>query len=80
LSRCQAGSARRFCPDLQGVPASDDLFMALCLDPSALVGQANAGEWWRLGTATFLNASLLHLTLNSWALAFVGAEAEAVMG
>lgn len=61
----------------QGAPAADDFFMALAMDPASVLAN---GEWWRLGSSTLLHAGMLHLTLNCWALSFVGVEAEAVLG
>jgi membrane associated rhomboid family serine protease len=44
-----------------------------------LVGVAE-GEWWRLITASFLHASLLHLGFNMLGLWWFGAPVEAVLG
>lgn len=38
------------------------------------------GEVWRLLTAVFLHAGLLHLVLNTWALLAVGPAVEAIFG
>jgi membrane associated rhomboid family serine protease len=38
------------------------------------------GEWWRLITAAFLHASLLHVAFNMGALAAFGPHVEAAMG
>ncbi len=51
--------------------------MYLGLDPSAVLEQ---GELWRLLTCLSLHSGMAHLTLNSFALAFIGMEAEAVLG
>ncbi len=37
-----------------------------------------AGEWWRLVTAMFLHAGLLHIGMNLWCLIDLGAEVESV--
>jgi rhomboid protease GluP len=38
------------------------------------------GDWWRLITATFLHAGLLHIALNGWALYIIGIDLEAFFG
>lgn len=38
------------------------------------------GEWWRLITAVFLHANILHVVLNMLALAYVGMLLEPVLG
>jgi rhomboid protease GluP len=40
----------------------------------------NAGEWWRLGSAVFLHAGLMHLGFNIIALAQVGPQIEELFG
>src|SRR3989304_581193 len=39
-----------------------------------------AGEWWRLATAVFLHAGLMHLLLNSIALYIFGNLVEGALG
>ena len=39
-----------------------------------------AGEWWRLGTAVFLHAGLLHLFVNSFSLLALGQVLEPALG
>lgn len=39
-----------------------------------------AGEWWRIGTAIFLHAGLLHLVFNMYALYIVGSILEEAWG
>ena len=47
----------------------------------ALIGPAVAnGDWWRLITAAFLHASLLHLGLNMLGLVWLGAPVERYLG
>ena len=58
------------------------------LDDTALVRQGakslphqlELGEWWRLGTASMLHASWLHLVPNLAYLLFVGWRVESVLG
>ncbi len=38
------------------------------------------GEWWRLITAAFLHANLLHIGLNGYALYLIGMEVEGFFG
>jgi rhomboid protease GluP len=38
------------------------------------------GQWWRLVTAGFLHANLLHIGMNSWVLFDVGSQVEQVYG
>lgn len=38
------------------------------------------GEWWRLVTAGFLHASIIHIMMNSWGLYDLGAQAEEAFG
>eukprot|EP00884_Botryococcus_braunii_P019248 jgi/Botrbrau1/6006/Bobra.104_1s0034.2 len=59
-----------------GTEASNDFFLALAKINSLVV----QGEWYRMLTSMFLHAGLLHLGLNSLALAQLGPEAEALLG
>jgi membrane associated rhomboid family serine protease len=38
------------------------------------------GQWWRLFTATFLHASIMHILFNMYALLVLGASLERVIG
>jgi membrane associated rhomboid family serine protease len=38
------------------------------------------GDWWRLITAAFLHANLLHIAFNMYALWWLGGQVEAVLG
>ena len=53
--------------------------LALGVDRGDLVGVAQ-GEWYRLLTAAFLHAGLLHLMTNMFALAMLGPQLEAALG
>jgi membrane associated rhomboid family serine protease len=47
----------------------------------ALVGILVAdGEWWRLGSAAFLHASILHIAFNMFALYWLGTAVEEAIG
>ncbi|KAK9859393.1 hypothetical protein WJX84_003115 [Apatococcus fuscideae] len=59
-----------------GGEASNQWFLSLAKSNQALQN----GEIWRLGTSVFMHAGLLHLGLNTLALAQLGPEAEAVLG
>lgn len=39
-----------------------------------------AGQWWRLLTATFLHASIMHFALNMWVLVSIGQLTERLYG
>eukprot|EP00892_Ulva_mutabilis_P008324 jgi/Ulvmu1/5864/UM025_0126.1 len=56
--------------------ASNEFFLALAKINSEVI----AGEYWRMMTATFMHAGLLHLATNCGALWVVAPEAEAVYG
>jgi membrane associated rhomboid family serine protease len=50
-------------------------------DKGYLFGPAVAnGDWWRLGTAAFLHASILHIAFNMYFLWFVGSAVEYALG
>jgi membrane associated rhomboid family serine protease len=50
-------------------------------DQLALNGPAVAGgDWWRLVTAGFMHASILHIALNMYVLWWLGREMEPVLG
>jgi membrane associated rhomboid family serine protease len=47
----------------------------------ALYGPAvEHGDWWRLLTAAFLHAGLLHIAFNMWALLWLGSAVEGALG
>jgi membrane associated rhomboid family serine protease len=47
----------------------------------ALFGPAvSHGDWWRLITAAFLHAGLLHIAFNMWALLWLGVAVESALG
>jgi membrane associated rhomboid family serine protease len=62
-------------------------FVARIIDPNWTLmrfGKVNddiqAGEWWRLVTAMFMHASILHICFNMFALALFGRMIETVFG
>jgi membrane associated rhomboid family serine protease len=61
---------------LLGGPSSVDLFNAGAMFPPAIA----AGQWWRIGTAMFLHAGLIHLALNSYVLWIFGNLIEREIG
>ena len=52
------------------------LFISTPIYPGGLAD----GEWWRLLTAAFLHASLIHLGMNMFVLWFIGAPVEQAIG
>jgi membrane associated rhomboid family serine protease len=44
------------------------------------VGGIATGQWWRLGSAMFLHAGILHLAMNSWGLFLFGSVEEGEVG
>jgi len=38
------------------------------------------GQWWRLGSAMFLHAGIIHIAFNMWALKNLGEELEQIYG
>ena len=56
--------------------ASNEFFLLL----AKINSEVAAGQYWRLLTANFMHAGLLHLGLNIAALYYIAPEAEAVYG
>ena len=52
------------------------LFIRVPIYPGGLA----EGEWWRLLTAAFLHASIIHLGMNMFVLWFIGAPVEQAIG
>lgn len=50
------------------------------IDPASPVIGVLAGQWWRLVTATFVHAGILHLALNMWCLYNLGILGESLLG
>jgi membrane associated rhomboid family serine protease len=48
-------------------------------DGTCVAGIAT-GQWWRLGTAMFLHAGILHLAMNAWGLYLFGSVEEGEVG
>lgn len=63
-------------------PSAIDLIKAGALVPVTLDGSGGlvGGEWWRLITAMFLHAGLIHLALNSYVLWIFGNLMESEVG
>jgi rhomboid protease GluP len=53
------------------------LFLFGAKEPTRIFSQ---GEWWRLVTAGFLHASVIHIMMNSWGLYDLGAQVEEAFG
>lgn len=64
----------------QGIDASNEMAMELALRPSAVLAAAPDSEWWRLGSCLFLHSGMPHLALDTFALAYLGPDAEALLG
>ncbi len=63
-------------------PSAVDLIRAGALVPVNLNGQGGlvGGEWWRLASAMFLHAGLIHLGLNAYVLWIFGNAIEGEVG
>ncbi|KAK3236866.1 hypothetical protein CYMTET_53020, partial [Cymbomonas tetramitiformis] len=59
-----------------GADESNEFFFLLAKDSSAVA----AGEYWRLFSANFLHAGVLHLALNCFALGQLGPQVEGAFG
>lgn len=59
------------------VQFGDDVLVVLGASQASLV---LSGQVWRLGTAMFLHAGLLHLAVNGWALYQLGGLVEILFG
>ncbi|KIY96005.1 hypothetical protein MNEG_11957 [Monoraphidium neglectum] len=64
----------------QGAEASMAMAMELALQPSAVLSTAGDSEWWRLGSCLLLHNGMPHLALDTFALAYLGPDAEALLG
>lgn len=61
---------------LLGTPDSEDLFNLGAMQPLAIAN----GQYWRLFTAMFLHAGLLHIGFNAYALWLFGSMIESNLG
>lgn len=64
----------------QGVEASATMAMELALRPSEVLAAAPDSEWWRVGSCLLLHNGMPHLALDTFALAYIGPDAEAFLG
>jgi membrane associated rhomboid family serine protease len=56
-------------------------FLSSLFQDGALVGAfVGQGDWWRLFTATFLHASIVHVALNMFVLWVIGTVVEQALG
>ncbi|KAI8469310.1 MAG: hypothetical protein J3K34DRAFT_424303 [Monoraphidium minutum] len=64
----------------QGVDASAAMGLELALQPSAVLAAGPDSEWWRMGSCLLLHNGMPHLALDTFALAYLGPDAEALVG
>ena len=58
------------------IPVNTEFWHTLALNPNAV----RAGEYWRLITAAFLHANIIHLFVNMYALHILGTQVETFLG
>lgn len=63
---------------LYGAPALGGISSEVLLRLGAKSPYILAGQWWRLVTAIFLHAGLLHIGMNMWCLVDLGPEVESL--
>jgi len=63
---------------INGAPAMGGISGAVLLRLGAKSPYILVGQWWRLVTAIFLHAGLLHIGLNLWCLFDLGPEVESL--
>jgi rhomboid protease GluP len=63
---------------LNGAPAMGGISSSVLLRLGAKSPYILVGQWWRLVTAIFLHAGLLHIGLNLWCLFDLGPEVESL--
>jgi rhomboid protease GluP len=63
---------------LYGAPALGGVSSQVLLRLGAKAPYILAGQWWRLVTAMFLHAGLLHIGMNMWCLVDLGPEVESL--
>lgn len=65
---------------LYGAPSMGGISNEVLLRLGAKAPYILAGQWWRLVTAMFLHAGLLHIGMNMWCLVDLGPEVESLFG
>jgi rhomboid protease GluP len=63
---------------LYGAPSMGGIDVGVLMRLGAKAPYILAGQWWRLVTAMFLHAGLLHIGMNMWCLVDLGPEVEAL--
>jgi rhomboid protease GluP len=63
---------------LYGAPSMGGISSEVLLRLGAKAPYILAGQWWRLVTAMFLHAGLLHIGMNMWCLVDLGPEVESL--
>jgi rhomboid protease GluP len=65
---------------MYGAPAMGGISGTVLLRLGAKAPYILAGQWWRLVTAIFLHAGLLHIGMNMWCLVDLGPQVESLFG
>ena len=63
---------------LYGAPAMGGISSEVLMRLGAKAPYILAGQWWRLVTAMFLHAGLLHIGMNMWCLVDLGPQVESL--
>lgn len=63
---------------LYGAPSMGGIDQGVLLRLGAKAPYILAGQWWRLVTAMFLHAGLLHIGMNMWCLVDLGPQVESL--
>jgi rhomboid protease GluP len=65
---------------LYGAPSMGGISTDVLVRLGAKAPYILAGQWWRLVTAMFLHAGLLHIGMNMWCLVDLGPQVESLFG